>query len=75
MMTTNITLLNTSTSHTVYWEESFYQNATSIDPKKMKKKPNFSILALFFKSINIDIVERRHGKTFIEQKYQLKAKN
>ena len=38
MMTTNITLLNTSTSHTVYWEESFYQKATSIDPKKMKKK-------------------------------------
>ena len=23
---------------TVYWEESFYQKATSIDPKKMEKK-------------------------------------
>ena len=60
MMTTNITLLNTSTSQCTEKSQevlTFYQKATSIDPKKMKKKnigqflilADFSILALFFK--------------------------
>ena len=62
MMTTNITLLNTSTSHTVYWEESGSSDIlpkSNINwPKENEKKKNigqfliltdFSITALFFK--------------------------